>query len=255
MNLSKIEHELYGLPLKEFTAARDAYVSEARGAGKIDVASSVKRLRKPSVAAWIANMLVRERGSELERLISLGETLRSARGLNGEQIRRASKQRVDAVHTLLRHAQAIADRANQTASPAVLEDVEVTLDAAFSDPESAALLRGGQLTTTLHYSGLGFGGASPSGASRRRAGDTPPAGRSTIAARKELEQASREATGADRQGGQSETGSRHGGSRPETTACGLRCRRSQCQEGSPEGCDSPEEARPAERPSHELTTA
>jgi hypothetical protein len=201
MNISRIEDELYGLPLQEFTAARDAHASEARRAGNSDVASSVKRLRKPSVAAWIVNMLVRERGSEIEKLISLGETLRTEGDLNGEKIRRASKQRVGAVQTLLRHARAIADRANQPASRAVLEDVEVTLDAAFSNPESAASLRAGHLTTTLHYSGLGFGGASApdtaSGTARRRVGDTGPAGPTTTTARKVLEQATREARGAD----------------------------------------------------------
>jgi hypothetical protein len=201
MNLPAIEDELYGLPLREFTAARDGRATEARKAGKSDVASAVKRLRKPSVAAWITNMLVRERGSEIERLISLGEELRSARGLKGEQIRRATMQRSDAVRTLLRHARAIADRANQPASRAVLDEVEVTLDAAFSDPESAASLRAGRLTTALHYSGLGFGSApepgAAAGATRRPVDDTRTAGRSTTTARKALEQATREARAAD----------------------------------------------------------
>jgi hypothetical protein len=201
MDLSAIEDELYGLPLQEFTAARDDRASEARKAGKRDVAAAVKRLRKPSVAAWMTNMLVSERRSEIEKLISLGEKLRSARGLKGEQIRRASTQRSDAVRTLLRHARAIAERANQPASPAVLEAVEVTLDAAFSDPESAATLRSGHLTTTLHYSGLGFGGApapgAPPGTKPRRVGDTRQTRRTTTTARKELEQATREAKEAD----------------------------------------------------------
>lgn len=201
MDLPAIEDELYGLPLQEFTSARDDRASEARKAGKSDVAAAVKRLRKPSVAAWMSNMLVRERRSEIEKLISLGEKLRSARGIKGEQIRSASTQRSDAVRTLLRHARAIAERANQPASPTVLEAVEVTLDAAFSDPESAATLRAGHLTTTLHYSGLGFDDIPATGAAsgdtRRRVIDTRSTRRTTTTARKELEEATREAKEAD----------------------------------------------------------
>ena len=129
-----------------------------RAAGDRDLASSVKKLRKPSTGAWMANMLVRQQKAEIDRLIGLGEDLRSAQSLKGEAIRDASKQKVDSVGRLMRHAKAVADRTNQPVSQAVLQDLEGTLDAAFSDPESAAALRVGHLSTTLRYSGLGFGG-------------------------------------------------------------------------------------------------
>ena len=200
-DLSKIQDELYGLPLTEFTGARDAFASEIRQSGDRDLASSVKRLRKPSVAAWLTNMLVRNHGREIERLVGLGEDLRSARNLKGEAIREASKQKADSIRKLLRHAQAIADRTNQPASQAVLQDVEATLDAAFSDADCAETLRAGHLSTTLQYSGLGFGGGSgPRSAapgSPPGAGRTSPASKSTVAARKALELANREAAQAE----------------------------------------------------------
>lgn len=200
-DLAKIQDELYALPLTEFTGSRDARASEIRQAGDRDLASSVKRLRKPSVAAWLANMLVRNHGREIERLIGLGEDLRSARNLKGEAIREASKQKADSIRKLLRHAQAIADQTNQSVSQAALQEVEGTLDAAFSDADSAAELRAGHLSTTLRYSGLGFGGGSgPRSAapgSPPGAGRTPPAGKSTAAARKALDVANREAARAE----------------------------------------------------------
>jgi hypothetical protein len=193
-DLARIEDELYGLPLKEFRAARDALASQTRQAGDGELASSIKRLRKPSVAAWLANMLVRNHGRSIEHLIGLGESLRSARSMKGEAIREASKQRVESVRRLLRHAKAMADQTNQPVSPAVLQDLEGTLDAAFSDPESAATLQAGHLSTTLHYSGLGFGsGPAPRSASPAGDGRIPSTRKSSATARKALEQASRDA--------------------------------------------------------------
>jgi hypothetical protein len=198
-NLAGIEDELYGLPLQEFTAARDAAVSEARRQGDRSLTQSVKALRKPSVAAWLANMLVRERGAEIERLIGLGETLRSSRHLDGDQIRAATKQKLASVRKLLRHAEATAGGKDQPVSQAVLLELEVTLDAAFSDPVSAASLRTGQLTGTLHYSGLGFGSdRAPTSAPSRLPGSESQAPASTTTkARKELEEATRAAARAD----------------------------------------------------------
>lgn len=199
-DLPTIEDELYGLPLKEFTAARDALASEARQAGDRDLASSAKRLRKPSIGAWLAKMLVRHHGREIERLISLGEDLRSARNLKGEAIREASKQKADSIRRLMHHAEATAEKTNQPVSQAALKDLEGTLDAAFSDPDSAATLRAGRLSTTLQYSGLGFGGgAGPrhaAASSRPDTGDTA-ARKSAVAARKALEQTNREAAQAE----------------------------------------------------------
>ncbi len=157
MALSTVAYELYGLPLNEFTAARDARASEARKAGDTELANSLKRLRKPSTAAWMANLLVRERPREIERLIKLGTTLRSDQNLEGARIRRATKQKAETMSELLRQAATIAKRAGLPLSQSIEQDLESTFDAAFSDPGSAESLREGCLTTALHYSGLGFG--------------------------------------------------------------------------------------------------
>ena len=59
MEFDGTRRELYCVMPKEFTAARDAKVSEARGQGNSGLANSLKGLRKPSVGAWLANLLVR----------------------------------------------------------------------------------------------------------------------------------------------------------------------------------------------------
>ena len=50
---------LYGLPLEEFTAARDDLSKRVRAAGLRDQADEIKALRKPPVSAWAVNQLAR----------------------------------------------------------------------------------------------------------------------------------------------------------------------------------------------------
>jgi hypothetical protein len=204
VDLATIAAELYGLPPKEFTATRDARASEARTAGEKDLFSSLKQLRKPTVGAWMANMLVRQQPREIEQLIELGGTLRSARSLDGAEIRATTKQKQETVTKLVRQARSLATRLGQPVSQAAEIELEATLDAAFADPESAQSLIEGDLTTALHYSGLGFGpatkgdegGAATSRGSAPVRGSVPSAAQVTKAKR-ELEQARRDAGRAD----------------------------------------------------------
>ena len=79
--------------------------AEARRAGDPEIASSLKKLRKPSVGAWLANLLVLEQASDVEHLIDLGTELRAPnRRVEGAQIRRVSKEKGEAVSRLLRNA-------------------------------------------------------------------------------------------------------------------------------------------------------
>ena len=199
MELSAVADELYGLPLKEFTATRDQRSAEARKSGDAELAASLKKLRKPSTSAWIANMLVRDQSREVERLIKLGTTLRSDPDLEGARIRRATKEKAEAVSSLLQQARSIAKRKGLPVSQSIEQELEATLDAAFSDPGSAQSLREGRLTTALVYSGLGFGSAAKprdpdarsQGAARAKSGP------GTAKAKAELQQAESEAKRAN----------------------------------------------------------
>ena len=201
MGLSDVAGELYGLPLSEFTVARDARAAEARKAGDRQLADSVKRLRKPSSGAWIANILVREQPREIDRLIARGTNLRSTRKLDGARIRQATKDKAEMVAKLLRQARSIATRMGLPLSKSIEQELEATLDAAFSDTDSAESLRGGCLTAALDYSGLGFGAdaepldsagnaAAPARTKRR------PTGTETDKAKQNLELARSEAAEA-----------------------------------------------------------
>jgi hypothetical protein len=162
----------------------------------------VKRLRKPSTGAWIVNRLVREQPRDIERLINLGTTLRSTKGLEGSRIRQATREKGETIANLLRQARSVAKRADLPLSPTIEMEIEGTLDAAFSDHDSAVSLREGCLTTGLRYSGLGFGvdakGQAATAASRKtdRSKDGP-VGAELAKAKHTLEQAQSEAKEAD----------------------------------------------------------
>ena len=70
--------DLYGLPLDEFTPARDALAKELRQAGRRDAADEVKALRKPSVSAWAVNQAARRRPQDVKALVKAGDELRKA---------------------------------------------------------------------------------------------------------------------------------------------------------------------------------
>jgi hypothetical protein len=202
VDLESATDELYALTPAEFTAARNAKASEARKAGLADVAASLKQLRKPSAGAWLANLLVRQRSDEIDRLIELGESLRgSGDNPGGDEIRKVSKQKVDAASKLIRYAKTRASQSGHPVSSAAVVELEMTLDAAFADPQAAAELREGRLTTGLRYSGLGFTAQSDTGATARTKGSGSPRDPKSeahrIVARRDAERANQEAEQAD----------------------------------------------------------
>lgn len=148
--------ELYGLPLGQFTAARDARAKELRRDGDPTVAAEVARLPKPSVAAWAVDVLVRHERDLVEQLVELGVALREAQEtLAGDQLRELDRQRRQLLTAVGRQAQALAEAQGQHLSDSVLGQVQATVHAAMADPAAAAAVRSGVLTTSLETSGFG----------------------------------------------------------------------------------------------------
>lgn len=201
MELNSATEELYRVAPAHFTAARDTMAAEARLSGDAELASTLKKLRKPSVGAWLANLLVFEQPSDIELLINLGVSLRSPKHtLDREQIRRVSKEKGDAVSKLVQDARSKASRAGQSVSTAASQELEATLEAAFADPQAAESLLGGRLSGGLLYSGLGFGVQAATG-STTDPKSSPSARRAKsadkIAAERNLAKAQHEAEQAD----------------------------------------------------------
>jgi hypothetical protein len=156
VDLEGVAAELYGLPPDDFTAARNARAAEARGGGDAELARAIKRLRRPTITAWLANLLVRKRPDDLDDLLGLGEQMRRAQAaLAGNELRRLSQQRHQMVTALRDGATQLADDLGKPVSDATAQEFEMTLEAAFADPDAAAALRSGRLTAAMHYSGFG----------------------------------------------------------------------------------------------------
>jgi hypothetical protein len=192
MDFEAAAGELYRLTPAEFTEARNAKASEARAAGERQLASQLRELRKPSVGAWLANLLTVEQPDQVDELADLGARLRSsADELDGERIRTASREKHDVISKLLSEAKSSASRKGQPVSEAALRDLEATLDAAFADADAARALRRGQLTTGLQYSGLGLvaGSSAPRTTTRRSDSKAREAERELKEARRLTEQA------------------------------------------------------------------
>ena len=77
-DLRDIAQRLYGLRPDEFTGARTAAEKTARADGDKELAAAVKALRRPAVAAWAVNLLVRHRRELVDQVVELGEQLRQA---------------------------------------------------------------------------------------------------------------------------------------------------------------------------------
>ncbi|WP_090095055.1 hypothetical protein [Lentzea jiangxiensis] len=141
MDLKPVADELYGLPPKEFTAARNA---AAKQTDDKDLAKAIADLRKPTVSAWAVNRLVRDAPEGLEEALGL-----STAQLTMRELGRKRKELVEAlVYRTLELTGPLADDA--------VTQVRNTLTAAMADPESAAQVRAGHLTKPLEYSGFGF---------------------------------------------------------------------------------------------------
>jgi myosin heavy subunit len=155
-DVESVAEELYALPQAEFTAARDARSAAAKREGDRSLADAIKKLVRPTTAAWLANLLVRERTRQVEELLELGEAMREAQSeLAADQMRQLATQRRQIVSALGREAAKLAGDQGQRVSRAIREEMEGTLEAALADPAAGEALRSGRLTTSLRYTGLG----------------------------------------------------------------------------------------------------
>ena len=155
---TELVQQLYRTPPDRFVAARDAAVADARRAGDPSTARQLARLRRPTVAAWLVNLLAISRPELVADLVELADALRTAqRELRGPRLRELSAQRRAVVGALVAEVRKLA-AAEPEAPPAgrlPLAEVEATLNAAFSDAEVAEQVRAGRLLRAASYAGFG----------------------------------------------------------------------------------------------------
>lgn len=153
--LLEVADELYALGLAEFTPARDARAKELKSGDK-ELSAQVKALRKPSLAAWVVNLLVRRETWQVEQVLAVGEALREAQqNMSGEELRALTRQRRQLTAAVTTRARALASEHGVKVTSAVADQVEATLTAAMIDPGCARAVRSGQLVAALAATGVG----------------------------------------------------------------------------------------------------
>lgn len=196
--------DLYGLPLDEFVAARGALAKELRKVGQRDDAAEVAARRRPSVAAWAVNQIVRTQRPATKKLFDAGDELRAAqsdllagRG-DGRALRAAGDRERAAVEELVERARGLLSSAGNELSAGVIDRVSDTLHAAALDEDAREQVRDGRLERELRHVGLGFGlgaGTAPDLAPRTRSTAKEPKGGAGAERASEMESGG---AGADR---------------------------------------------------------
>ncbi|ROT32112.1 hypothetical protein [Micromonospora sp. HM5-17] len=149
---------LYTTPPDGFVATRAEAVAAARAAGDAAAAREIAKLRKPTIAAWLVNLLAWRRPELMAELVELSAELRAAqRELSGARLRELSAQRRRAVAALVGEARTLARATDPrlAAGKLPLAEVETTLNAALADAEVAEQVRSGRLVRAASYAGFG----------------------------------------------------------------------------------------------------
>jgi multidrug resistance efflux pump len=136
MTVDEIIDHLYGLPLDEFTAARNEAAAELSGADR----DRVKALRKPTAAAGAVNRLVREHRKDVDTFLSASASLRDAQVAGTGNLEEATRQQRNALARLVE---------------AGGEVVRQSLLAAAVDEDAAEELLAGRLERELEPRGFG----------------------------------------------------------------------------------------------------
>jgi hypothetical protein len=168
---ARAPEDLYGLPLEEFTPARDALAKELKAAGRKDEAAEVKSLRKPSLAAWALNRAARDHPDAVGQLRATGADLRAAQeeALSGDagRLREAGRALADEIDRVATLAADALRGAGRPATAAQQEKLAATLRTAAIDEAAGDVLARGVLVDDLDATGFtllasGSGALSPS---------------------------------------------------------------------------------------------
>jgi hypothetical protein len=198
--------DLYGAPLDRFVPQRTELAKTLRKDGRRDEAAKVAALRKPSVAAWAVNQLIRTQARSVKDLFGAGDALRraheqaaSGRG-DAQALRKATQEERAAVDTLIEAARGLLTSDGHELSPTVIDRVAETLSAAALDPDARAKVSEGRLERELRHVGLGFLGDT--GPARAPAPAPAPKRKAPAAKRKQDQAQKAEAEARERKRGQ-----------------------------------------------------
>jgi hypothetical protein len=190
---------LYGLPLEEFTKARNKLAGELRSNGEREAAEWVGALTKPTTAAWAVNQVMRTQRKDARALMDAGDRLRKAHedaaaGKGDPQdLRDAADAERAAVGRLSQAARGLINSSGRGLSEGIIDRVVETLHAISADTDTRSLAHAGRLSRERRATGTEFFVGAPGKGRRREAGARRPSPAQVRKARERLQGAQREA--------------------------------------------------------------
>jgi len=150
--------DLYGLPLEEFTAARNELARRLTKAGD-PRAAEIRQLAKPTLPVWAINQLARSEPLAIRRLLAAGAGLRKAqeralRAGGAPALAEAQSEVRETVRGLTGRARALLAEAGRPATEATLERIAGTLTAGATDESARDALKAGRLEVELRAPGF-----------------------------------------------------------------------------------------------------
>jgi hypothetical protein len=150
--------ELYGLPLEQFTPARNQLARRLEEEGN-EHADEIRGLRKPTLPLWAVNQLARHDELGVRRLLAAGAALREAQeqalgGSAGAGLAKAQAEEREALRALGDRARSLLREAGRPVTDATLDRVATTLSAAAVDEAARDALKAGRLDRELEPPGF-----------------------------------------------------------------------------------------------------
>jgi hypothetical protein len=172
---SDVVAELFGGTREDFLATRTERAREARAAGDRDLAKRIGALRKPTVAAWLVNQLVRQHPDDAEALADVAERLGAAhRQGTGDELRAAGQDRRELLHDLDVHIRRLAKQAGVAVSADAATQIDTTFQAALVDPAALREVLAGQLSGAVEFDPSGIDQWSTQAVTRPKLKVVPP---------------------------------------------------------------------------------
>jgi chromosome segregation ATPase len=154
---------LYGLPLNEFTPARNALAARLRKAGDAERADEVNWLKKPTPSLWAINQVARQDPEAMRELVEAVARLRATQERRrSEELDEATRQDREAFGRVVELVRRRLTEAGSRDTPDTMARVTATLRGAAAEPSRLDELRRGTLKEELRAPGFEvFAGGMP----------------------------------------------------------------------------------------------
>jgi len=152
--VTRVIDELYAVPPKEFSSARNATAASLKAAGHVKEAQAVRQLGKPSPFLWATNQLGRQDPEGVARFVDVVNRVRRSQLHDPRTAAEGMKTIRAELQALTNRAADVLTKAGYRISPATSARISNTVLAAAVDAGLVDDLRYGRLTAELAAPGF-----------------------------------------------------------------------------------------------------